>query len=69
MLEREFYRSPRGPAPADEDVWRLIFDQNARRLAVRHEWQATGHAGVDDYTVDEFLVHHGADADAAGAPV
>jgi hypothetical protein len=64
MLEREFYRSARGPAPADEDVWRLVFDRNARRLAVRHEWQATGHAGVDHHAVDEFLVQHDAAADA-----
>jgi hypothetical protein len=63
-LEREFYRSARGPAPADEDVWRLAFDQDAKRLVVRHEWQATGHAGVDDYTVDEFLAQHEAAADA-----
>jgi hypothetical protein len=63
-LEREFYRSPRGPAPADEDVWRLAFDQNASRLVVRHEWQATRHACVEDYTVDEFLAQHGAAADA-----
>jgi hypothetical protein len=63
-LEREFYRSARGPAPADEDVWRLVFDRSARRLVVRHEWQTTGHAGVDDYTVDEFLTQHGAAVDA-----
>jgi hypothetical protein len=64
MLEREFYRSARGPAPADEDVWRLVFDQNTKRLFVRHEWQSTGHAGVEDYTVDEFLTRQGAAADA-----
>jgi hypothetical protein len=75
MLEREFYRSARGPTPAHDDVWRLVFDRNASRLVVRHEWQATGHAGVDDHTVgyaggvddyavDEFLAQRGAAADA-----
>jgi hypothetical protein len=64
MLERGFYRGPRGPAPADEDVRRLTVDQSARRLVVRYEWQATGHAGADDYTVDAFLAQHRAAADA-----
>jgi hypothetical protein len=64
ILEREFYRSARGPAPADEDAWRLIFDRNAKRLFVRHEWQATGHAGVDEFTVAEFLTQHDAAAHA-----
>jgi hypothetical protein len=57
MLEHEFYRSARGPAPADEDAWRLVFDPNTKRLVVRHEWQAIGHAGVADCSVDEFLAH------------
>jgi hypothetical protein len=26
-LEREFYRSGRGPTPNDEDVWRLVLTQ------------------------------------------
>jgi hypothetical protein len=64
MLEREFYHSARGPAPAGEDVWRLAFDQNAKRLVVQHEWQATGHAGVDGCAVDEVLAQHGTAADA-----
>ena len=25
-IEREFYCSARGPAPTDEDTWRLVFD-------------------------------------------
>lgn len=62
MLEREFFRSARGPAPADVDAWRLVFDRSTKRLAVRHEWQATGHAGVADYTVDEFVAQDGAAA-------
>ncbi len=64
ILEREFYRSARGPAPADEDAWRLVFDQNAERLFVRHEWHATGHAGVDEFTVAVFLTQRGAAPEA-----
>jgi hypothetical protein len=64
MLEREFYRSARGPLPADEDTWRLVFDENARRFVIRHEWHAAGHAGMDDYTIDEFLMQHGAAVEA-----
>jgi hypothetical protein len=60
ILEREFYRSARGPAPADEDTWRLVFDQSAKRLFVRHEWHAMRHAGTDEFTLDEFLIQRGA---------
>ena len=35
-IEREFYRSARGPAPTDEDTWRLVFDARAMRLLVQH---------------------------------
>ena len=63
-LEREFYRSARGPAPSDEDTWRRVFDREAASLIVRHEWRATGHAGVDDFTVAEFLAQRGAAAEA-----
>jgi hypothetical protein len=63
-LEREFYYNARGPKPTDEDVWRLVYDQKLRRLFVRHEWQATGHNGVREYTIDEFVAEHGVAADA-----
>lgn len=63
-LEREFYRSARGPAPSDEDSWRLVFDRDAASLVVRHEWRATGHAGVEDFTVTEFLAQRDAAAEA-----
>jgi hypothetical protein len=42
-IEREFYCSARGPAPTDDDTWRLVFDPRAMRLLVRHEWEAAGH--------------------------
>ena len=58
-LEREFYRSFQGPAPTDDDAWRLVFDHTAMRLTVRHEWQTTRHSGKDDFTVDEFLAQPG----------
>lgn len=54
-IEREFYRSPRGPAPTDEDTWRLVFDPRTMRLLVRHEWKAAGHNGVDEFGIAEFL--------------
>jgi hypothetical protein len=58
-LQHEFYRSFRGPRPADEDWWSLVFDPETRRLMVRHEWQASGHGGFDDVDVTEFLAHTG----------
>jgi hypothetical protein len=30
-IEREFYRSARGPAPTDEDTWRLV-EQNTEKF-------------------------------------
>jgi hypothetical protein len=56
---QEFYRSSRGPRPADEDWWSLVFDPEARRLLVRHEWQASGHGGFDDWDITEFLQQTG----------
>jgi hypothetical protein len=41
-IDRKFYQSWRGPAPADQDSWCLVFDAETRRLFVRHEWQAQG---------------------------
>jgi hypothetical protein len=58
-IRHEFYRSWRGPAPADEDFWSLVFDPETRRLLVRHEWQASGHGGFDDLDVTEFLQQAG----------
>jgi hypothetical protein len=59
VLLREFYRSARGPAPRDEDVWRLVFECGTKRLVVRHEWEATGHSGVDEFDIAEFLAQEG----------
>jgi hypothetical protein len=64
ILEREFYRSARGPAPADEDTWQLVFDRNEKRLFVRHEWHATRHVGMDEFTLGEFLSQRGAAPEA-----
>jgi hypothetical protein len=60
IIQREFYRSARGPTPADEDVWRLVFDQSAMLLLVHHEWESIGHNGVDEFEVTEFLAQEGA---------
>ena len=59
-INREFYQSWRGPAPADQDSWSLVFDEATRRLLVRHEWQAARHSGCDEFEVAEFLKQTGA---------
>jgi hypothetical protein len=64
ILEREFFRSARGPAPADVDIWRLILDERGANLVVRHEWRTERHSGSDDFTVTEFLLLDGAARDA-----
>jgi hypothetical protein len=63
-IQREFYRSARGPTVADEDWWCLVFDPETNRLFVRYEWQATGHSGVDEFEIGEFLEQEGAARDA-----
>jgi len=60
VIQREFYRSARGPTPADEDWWCLVFDDETRRLLVRHEWRTTRHNGFDDFDIAEFLQQPGA---------
>ncbi|SHK02233.1 hypothetical protein SAMN05444159_2206 [Bradyrhizobium lablabi] len=60
VINRKFYWSSRGPARADEDSWCLVFDTETRRLLVRHEWQASGHNGLDELPVAEFLEPDGA---------
>ena len=64
ILEREFYRSARGPAADDIDIWRLIFDEAEANLLIRHEWRTERHSGIDDFTVAEFLLSEGAARDA-----
>jgi hypothetical protein len=59
VIQREFYRSARGPQPGDEDWWVLIFDGAIGRLFVRHEWQAAGHSGIDEFEIAEFLEQKG----------
>ena len=58
-IEREFYRSARGPSPSDEDTWRLVFDHETG-LMVRYEWQSERHNGIDDFGIAEFLAQEGA---------
>jgi len=59
-IQREIYRSLRGPTPSDEDVWRLVFDRATGNLLVRHEWESDRHSGVDDFEINEFLAEQGA---------
>jgi hypothetical protein len=58
--QREFFRSARGPRPADLDTWSLVFDPDVRRLLVRHEWRAAGHGGVAEFDIADFLKQDGA---------
>jgi len=58
-IEREFYRSWRGPSVSDLDTWQLVFDRFSRNLVVRHQWEAARHTGVDDFGIAEFLVDQG----------
>jgi hypothetical protein len=60
VLQREFYRSSRGPSLGDEDVWRLVFDQATGTLLARHEWESERHSGVDEFEIVEFLAQQGA---------
>jgi hypothetical protein len=64
VLEREFYRSARGPAPGDYDAWCLIFDNDTARIVVRHEWQNARHGGVDEFEIADFLKQQNAARDA-----
>ena len=59
-IDRKFHQSWRGPGPADQDTWTLVFDEATRRLLVRHEWQASRHSGCDEFEVAEFLTQTGA---------
>jgi hypothetical protein len=59
-INREFYQTWRGPGPADQDSWSLVFDPETRRLLVRHEWRTSRHDGVDEFEVAEFLKDKGA---------
>jgi hypothetical protein len=60
VLQREFYRSGRGPSLGDEDIWRLVFDRATGNLLVRHEWESARHSGLDEFGIAEFLAQQGA---------
>ncbi len=60
QINRKFYQSWRGPGPADQDFWSLVFDPETRRLLVRHEWQTSRHDGFDELEIAEFLKQTGA---------
>jgi hypothetical protein len=60
VINRKFYQSWRGPAPADQDHWSLVFDPDTRRLLVRHDWQTSRHDGFDEMELAEFLKQTGA---------
>jgi hypothetical protein len=64
LLEREFYRSFRGPEVGDEDNWRLVFDPSTTTLRVRHSWRTRWHSGADDISLDEFVLQQSAARDA-----
>jgi hypothetical protein len=60
VINRKFYQSWRGPAPADQDHWSLVFELDTRRLLVRHDWQTSRHDGFDEMELAEFLKQTGA---------
>jgi hypothetical protein len=64
VIRHKFYQSWRGPGPADEDSWWLVYDAEVKRLLVRHEWQASRHTGFEEWEIAEFLQQAG-DAQAA----
>jgi hypothetical protein len=53
--------------PSDENIWRLAFDDAESRLVVRDEWRSMRHCGVNDFTVDEFLVQRSAASESSVA--
>jgi hypothetical protein len=59
VINRQFYQTWRGPAPNDQDSWSLSFDEEARRLLVRHEWRTSRHDGFDELEISEFLKQTG----------
>ena len=64
LLEREFYRSFRGPEAGEEDSWRLIFDPSTMTFRVRHSWRTRRHSGADEISLDEFVSQQSAARDA-----
>jgi hypothetical protein len=62
LMKRELARRATGPVSNDEDWWRLVFDTDAGRLYVEHEWAyadvrrgGPGYSGVAGVDVAEFL--------------
>ena len=60
VINRQFYQTWRGPDVNDQDSWSLVFNEDTRRLHVRHEWGSQGYQGFDDYEIVEFLQQSGA---------
>lgn len=59
VINRQFYQTWRGPGVNDQDSWLLVFNEETRRLQVRHEWGSSGYQGFDDYEIVEFLQQSG----------
>lgn len=60
LLRRQFFKSPRGPAINDEDVFYLVFDMEAGRFVVHNEWSNAAPkggqpvSGVSEVELSEF---------------
>ena len=66
LLIRELQRSAKGPVANDEDCWRLVFDTDAKRLYIEHEWQHTdvraagrSDQGKEHIEIPEYLTQAG----------
>ena len=67
LLKRELHRTAKGPVMNDQDWWRLVFDTDANRLYVEHEWHHTDvrgrgetDQGRSEMDVGAFLSRFGA---------
>jgi hypothetical protein len=66
LLRKELHKRVKGSLANDEDWWRLVFDTDAKRLYVEHEWShvdlgANGRAdsGKAETDIATFLAQGG----------
>ena len=69
VLKRLLHQRATGPVGNDEDWWRLVFDTDAGRLYVEHEWEHTDVRGlgvsnksIEQIDIESFLLQPGQSA-------